>query len=129
MRTAAWQSLTAAATVMALVLHLSVGCCAHHSHSGEEGCGAAVESHSAHHEDHAPGEPERAPGCNLGRCVFVASFAGPAVELGAVSSAAFLPADGAAIGRAERARRPERPWNWVGWAALRLHLVKQVLLV
>ena len=146
------RSLTGAATLAALLMHLLAGCCGHHLHAAgqrqPEGTASAKQWHTGQRQpestasakqwhtdgeqcdtDRAPGGPKHRHGCDAGRCVFVAAGEGSAAKLGAVSPAAVLAKLAAPADRVERPSDVAPGWNWGHWGPVRLHLLKRVLLV
>lgn len=133
------RAAVSALTVVLLLAHAGLGCCAHHEHAcgqthghlaliGEHVCADSIHEHPAvtHGQSGHPHEgPDDCQGskCVLGRpqdeqvgksAIFVADLTGPSSEA----------AQGTLEGRLERA-----PGANDVWLPVRLHLVHQVLLI
>jgi hypothetical protein len=152
MRTLVAGRLTGLATVVALLVHLLVGCCTHHAHAACGACETQRESTasakpwhtqrehtvSATHRhteqgpsrsDHAPAEPKHPHGCDAAPCVYVGSGEDSGAKLGAVPLAAIVAGFVPPLGSAEPAEGATARWNWGFSRPVRLHLLKRVLLV
>ena len=139
MRTLCARRLTGSATVVALVMHLLAGCCAHHAHaacaaceSQRENTASAKQWHTSAepcHTDHAPAGPKHQHRCDAGRCVFVSSGEENGAKVGAVPLAASSPAVLPPAAAGDRSGEFAPVWNHTGWGGVRFHLLKRVLLV
>lgn len=123
-------------TSMVLVVHFTLGCCAHHAHASES-TAVSAETHdhalSEHgHQDCPSHQPaSNSHDCKGERCSFVLPAASPVIgEL--IASSLHLPAAILGEGACAATRLSSGAWTDRAMAVplpVRLHLVHQILLI